>query len=127
MTILEWLGKKTRYTFEDGTLETIIEDRGLNPESDAYQSGITQRDKDLLIADTIFTAVVLSPSSTSSLSQSHNGYQKTIGSETDINQKQKIEYALCIYKMYDDEKAEILENMKSKIKTIPIIDVMIVK
>ena len=123
MTVLEWLSSGTRYSFEQLTFEKIIRDRGCDPDADAYGSEITKRQKDLMEADVIFAAVLLSPSSTSSLSQSHNGYQKTVGSETDRNQDQKINYAIRIYKMYGDERAEILEDTKRKIRFIPIEDV----
>lgn len=124
MTVLEWLRYDSRYTFSDGELTKIIMDRRLNPSDDVYNTpSITDRERELLSADLIFTAVILSPSSTKSLSQSHNGYQKVIGSETDVFQSKKIDIALGIYKKYGDEKAEILENSVKKIKCIPIIDV----
>ena len=124
MTVLEWLSSKTRYTFDDSTFKTIILDRGYDPSDDAYGDGISQKQKDLMVADTIFEAVMLSPSSTPSLSQSHNGYQKTIGSETDVFQSRKIDYALAIYKKYDDEKYEILNGTIDRIKIVAIEDVM---
>jgi dissimilatory sulfite reductase (desulfoviridin) alpha/beta subunit len=76
-----------------------------------------------MTADIIFTAILLSPSNTSSLQQSHNGFQKTVGSEQDFYQDEKIKYAIKIYNKYDDERAEILENSRRKIKFIPIEDV----
>ena len=124
MTVLEWLSSKTRYTFDDDTFKSIALDRGCNPDGDAYGGNVTQKQKDLMIADTIFEAVMLSPSSTPSLSQSHNGYQKTIGSETDVFQSRKIDYALAIYKKYDDEKYEILNGTIDRIKIVAIEDVM---
>lgn len=124
MTVLEWLKYDSRYTFSDGELTKIIMDRRINPSDDVYNTpSITDREKELLSADLIFTAVILSPSSTKSLSQSHNGYQKVVGSETDVFQSKKIDIALGIYKKYDDEKAKIIENSVKKIKCIPIIDV----
>mgnify|MGYP007133723892 CR=1 FL=1 len=77
-----------------------------------------------MTADIIFTAVLLSPSNTASLSQSHSGYQKSIGQEQDFYQDEKIKYAIQIYNIYGDERAEILENVKRKIKQIPIKDVI---
>ena len=124
MTVLEWLSSKTRYTFDDDTFKSIALDRGCDPDDDAYGDNVTQKQKDLMIADTIFEAVMLSPSSTPSLSQSHNGYQKTIGSETDVFQSRKIDYALAIYKKYDDEKYEILNGTIDRIKIVAIEDVM---
>lgn len=76
-----------------------------------------------MTADIIFTAVLLSPSNTASLSQSHNGFQKVIGQEQDFYQDEKIKYAIRIYKLYDDERADILESVKRKITFIPIEDV----
>ena len=123
MTVLEWLEKSTRYTFEEGTFEKIALDRGCNPEDNVYGGNITQRDRDLMTADIIFTAILLSPSNTASLSQSHNGYQKTIGQEQDFYQDDKIKYALAIYNKYDDSKADLLIAAQRKIRFVPIVDV----
>jgi hypothetical protein len=124
MTVLEWLKASTTYSrFDEKNFIKIALDRGCNPDDDVYGENITKRDRDLMEADITFMAVLLSPSNTSSLQQSHNGYQKTIGSEQDFYQDEKIKYAIRIYNLYDDEKAEILEGIKKKIKFIPIEDV----
>ena len=123
MTVLEWLKKKTRYSFEEGNFEVIALDRGVHPDDDVYGANVTKRLRDLMEADIIFTAVLLSPSNTASLSQSHNGYQKSIGQEQDFHQDEKIKYAIRIYTMYGDERAGILESARRKIKFIPIEDV----
>lgn len=125
MTVLEWLKKKTRYSFEEGNFEVIALDRGVQPDDDVYGDNVTKRLRDLMEADIIFTAVLLSPSNTASLSQSHNGYQKTIGQEQDFYQDEKIKYAIRIYKNYDDERGKDLEEYLKdrRIKFIPIEDV----
>ena len=123
MTVLEWLEKKTRYSFTDGNFEVIALDRGLEPTDDVYGEKVDRRLRELMEADIIFTAVLLSPSNTASLSQSHNGYQKTIGQEQDFYQNDKIKYAIGIYQKYDDDKADILMNMQKKIRFVPIEDV----
>ena len=123
MTVLDWLKKKTRYSFEKGNFEVIALDRGVQPDDDVFGANVTKRLRDLMEADIIFTAVLLSPSNTASLSQSHNGYQKTIGQEQDFYQDEKIKYAIRIYNLYDDERADILESVKRKITFIPIEDV----
>lgn len=123
MTVLEWLGKKTRYSFDEGNFEVIARDRGVDPEDDVYGDKVDQRLRELMEADIIFTAVLLSPSNTASLSQSHNGYQKTIGQEQDFYQNDKIKYAIGIYQKYSDSKADILMNMQKKIRFIAIEDV----
>ncbi len=124
MTVLEWLKASTRYTFEEETFKKIAYDRGCDPDEDVYVGSVTERQRQLMTADIIFTAVLLSPSSTSSLQQAHNGYQKTVGSETDYYQDDKITYAIRIYNLYNDERADILESVKKKIKFVPIVDVV---
>ena len=124
MTVLEWLKASTRYSFEEQNFVKIALDRECNPDDDVYGENITLRQRELMTADIIFTAVLLSPSNTASLQQSHNGYQKTIGQEQDFYQDDKIKYAIMIYKKYDDEKADALENSKKKIRQLPIEDVV---
>ena len=123
MTVLEWLKASTRYSFEEQTFVKIALDRECDPTDDVYHGSVTKRQRELMTADIIFTAVLLSPSNTSSFSQSHNGYSKSIGQEQDFYQDEKIKYAIRIYNIYGDERAEILESVKRKIKFIPIEDV----
>jgi len=124
MTVLEWLKASTTYTrFDEQNFVKIALERGVDPDDDAYGENVTKRDRELMTADLIFAAVLLSPSNTSSLQQSHNGYQKTVGSEQDFYQDDKIKYAIRMYRLYDDEKAEILEGIQKKIRFIPIEDV----
>lgn len=124
MTVLEWLKASTTYTrFDEQNFVKIALDRDCNPDDDAYGDNVTKRQRELMTADIIFTAVLLSPSNTSSLQQSHNGYQKTVGSEQDFYQDDKIRYAIRIYNLYDDERAEILDGVRKKIRFIPIEDV----
>lgn len=122
MTVLEWLKASTRYTFEDATFVKIALDREITVTDDV--TTLSVRDKELLTADMIFSAVMFSPSSTSSQSYQHNGFVRNIGSETDIYQSQKINYAKSIYKNYGDPKYDALESLNPKIKTISITDVI---
>lgn len=127
MTVLEWLKASTRYSFEEKTFIKIALDRGCEPESNVYdEKEVTKRQRELMTADIIFTAVLLSPSNTASFSQSHNGYQKSIGQEQDFYQDDKIKYAIRIYNKYDDDRGDELEEMSNakKIKFIPIQDVV---
>ena len=124
MTVLDWLEASTTYTrFGEQNFVKIALDRGCDPYDDVYGDNVTKQQRELMTADIIFAAVLLSPSNTSSLQQSHNGYQKTIGSEQDFYQDDKIKYAIRIYNLYDDERAEILESARKKIRFIPIEDV----
>ena len=105
----------------------IALDRKIDPSWDVYdESMVTEKDRDLMTADLIYMAVLLRPSNTASLQQSHNGFQKTIGGEQDFYQDDKIQYAIRIYKRYNDEKAGDLEELATnrRIKFIPIKDVV---
>ncbi len=127
MTVLEWLEASNMYSsFEEKHYIRIALDRGVDPEADVYdETQVTKRQRDLMDADVIWYAVLKRPSNTSSTSQSHNGYQKTIGSEQDFYQDDKIQYAIRIYKRYGDERGEDLEELTNanKIKFVPIVDV----
>lgn len=125
MTVLEWLQASTRYTFDTVTFEKIALDRDCDPDSDVYGASVTKRQRELMTADIIFTAVLLSPSNTASLSQSHNGYQKTIGQEQDFYQDEKIKYAIRIYNRYEDDRGDTLEELANskRIRFVPIVDV----
>ena len=123
MTILEWLSSSCRYSFEENTFMRIALDRGITDVNEDAMT-LTQEQKYLMTADIIFTAVLLSPSSTASQSASHNNFQRTVGSETDIYQSNKISYALGIYKRYNDPNYEVLISARPKIKLLKIIDVI---
>ena len=123
MTVLEWLKASTRYSFSEQNFIKIALDRECEPTDDVYGPNVTKKQRELMTADIIFTAVLLSPSNTASLSQSHNGFQKTVGQEQDFYQNDKIKYAISIYNKYDDERGDELENAKRKIRFIPIEDV----
>lgn len=123
MTILEWLSSSCRYSFEENTFMKIALDRGITDVNEDAMT-LTQEQKDLMTADIIFIAVLLSPSSTASQSASHNNFQRTVGSETDIYQSNKISYALGIYKRYNDPNYEVLISARPKIKLLKIIDVI---
>lgn len=127
MTVLEWLEASTMYSsFTEKNFVKIALDRGISPDADVYdETVVTKRERDLMTADLIFTAVLLRPSNTASLQQSHNGFQKTVGSEQDFYQDDKIQYAIRIYNKYEDEKGGMLEELvaKRKIKFLAIEDV----
>ena len=123
MTVLEWLKASTRFTLEDISFEKIALDRHCDPTANAYS--VAENVRDLMTADIIFLAVTMSPSSTSSLSQSHNGYQKTIGSEQNFYKSESVKYAMYIYSSNGEGgKAQMLaESQKKPIKLLPIEDV----
>lgn len=130
MTVLEWLKASTRYSFEEQNFIKIALDRGCSPTDDVYnESVVSKEQRELMTADIIFMAVLLSPSNTASLRQSHNGYTKDIGQEQDFYQDDKIKYAIRIYNKYDDDRGSMLDELANakKIRIVPIVDVVRVK
>ena len=126
VTVLDWLRASTLYSsFEDMNLIKIAMDRGVDPNVNVYDDRlVSKKEKDLMEADLIFTAILKKPSNTASLSQSHNGFQQTIGGEHDFRLGDKIRYAISIYRAYGDPRGDILETAtKKKIKFIRIVDV----
>lgn len=70
---------------------------------------LEQKQKDLLLADVLF-AIYLSPDSTSSITQQHGAYTKTVGSQT-INDKKCIyNTMIALYRKWDDEKLDSVEE-----------------
>ena len=122
MTILEWMKAKTRYNFEDTTFQAIAIDREITDTDDA--STLTVRDKELLTADILFTALVLSPSSTSSFSASHNNFQKKEGGETITAASREFDmrWMKSIYAKYADPNYDIINSSERKIKLLSITD-----
>lgn len=113
-------------SFTEKHLVKIALDRGIDPNADVYdETVVTKRERDLMTADLIYTAVLLRPSNTASLSLSHNGFQKTIGQEQDFYQDDKIKYAISLYSQYGDERGDILNEIaRKKIRFVPIVDVV---
>ena len=123
MTVLEWLDASTMYSsLTEKNFEKIARDRNIDPQADVYND-VSKRERDLMTADLIYTAVLMRPSNTASIQQSHNGFQKTIGSEQDFYQDEKIKYAIQLYQLYGDEKATVLDSIRKKIRFIAIEDV----
>ena len=125
MNVLEWLKASSRYNIEDRSYEKIAIDREISVDVDAMTLTIEQ--KELLYADILFVALILSPSSTSSIQCSHNNFSKTIGSESLNNERYLQDKAIMegIYKKYGDARYELLEaGGARKIKMIQIEDVI---
>ena len=124
MTVLEWL-QTAGYNLGENTFVKIALERDCNPNDDVFDTlVVSQKQKDLMRADVIYEAVVMRPSNTSSVSESHNGYQRTVGSESDTYRADKIKIALALYEKWGDAKAEELNGLSKKIRFIHIQDVL---
>lgn len=120
LSTLNWLKAQSGYIYNDEVFQAIAEDRGIEDVSIPH-TDITQRDKELMQADLVFKANIFSPTSTASETQSHAGFTHTVGSQTTTYSKDKIAWALSIYKKYGDSKYDELSESKS-VRQIKVID-----
>lgn len=106
--IIKYISSLTGFVIDKSVCERIAMERGV--ENVTSFSELTQQDKDLLLADVLFT-IYVSPNSSASLTQQHGSYTQTIGSQT-INSKDDIYNTLiALYKKWNDDKLEAAEAM----------------
>lgn len=120
LSTLNWLKAQSGYSFDDDVFQAIAEDRGIEDMSIPHAE-LTQKNKELMQADIVFKANIFSPTSTASVSKSHSGFTHSIGSQTTTYSKDKINWALSIYKKYGDPKYDEISEGKS-IRLIQIKD-----
>lgn len=117
--IIEYLSGLTGYVFDKAVLKRIALDRNVH-EVDDY-SELDKATRDLLFADLLYAAY-LSPNVWASSTQSHGSYTKTIGSQTTYTEDKERLYnqIVNIYKKYDDERLEEIENSDSNLQWLDI-------
>lgn len=118
LTVFEWVNKLTRYLIDEIVLQTICYDRGVDDWSETLYKELTVKQRELIEADVVVNAVMFSPSSTASHSQSHGSYQQMQGAQTDLFQKPKLSWAMQIYKKYGDPKFDELNTDRIRIINI---------
>lgn len=106
--IIEYISTLAGNFVMDASLcKRIAMERGVLDVTDFSQ--LEQKQKDLLLADVLF-AMYLSPNSSSSVTQQHGAYSKTVGSQT-INDKKGIyNTMIALYRKWDDEKLSSVEE-----------------
>lgn len=97
--ILEYIEGLTGFAFDETVLKRIAADRGVDGYT-AY-SQLTQRDKDLLRADLLYTAYC-SPNMMASHTNQHGSYSKTVGAQT-VNRDELLQIFTGIYRRYGEE------------------------
>lgn len=107
--IYKYIEGLTGFVFDKTVIERIALDRGVS-EFTSYDE-LTQRDKDLLRADLLYTAYC-SPNMMANHTHQHGSYSKTVGSQT-VNRDELYKIFFGIYKKYGEEK--ILEGIQGKV------------
>lgn len=117
--IIEYLSGLTGYVFDKAVLKRIALDRNVHEVKD--YSELDKATRDLLFADLLYVAYI-SPNVWASSTQTHGSYTKTIGSQTTYTEDKERLYnqIVNIYKKYDDEKLEEIENSDSNLQWLDI-------
>lgn len=114
--IIDYLGGLTSFVFDKSILERIALDRKVANVS-VYEE-LTKEQKDLCLADLLYTAYV-SPNVIASSTMQHGAYANTVGAQT-INSKQEIYNVMSkIYQKYGDEdKLDLIPNIGGNLQWI---------
>lgn len=106
--IIRYISSLTGFVIDKSVCERIAMERGVDDVTSI--SELSQQDKDLLLADVLFT-IYVSPNSSASMTQQHGSYTQTIGSQT-INTKDDIyNMFIALYRKWNDDKLEAAEAM----------------
>lgn len=117
--IIEYLSGLTNYVFDKAVLKCIALERGVAEVTDYGE--LDKRTIELLEADLLYKAY-FSPNVWASSTQSHGSYTRTIGSQTVYESEKEKIYARfsSIYKKYDDEKLEEVQDLSSTLQWLDI-------
>lgn len=110
--IYKYIEGLTGFVFDKTVIERIALDRGVS-EVTSYDE-LTQRDKDLLLADLLYTAYC-SPNMMASHTNQHGSYSKTFGAQT-VNRDELYQIFMGIYRKYDED--ELLDGIGGRVKWI---------
>lgn len=101
--IITYISSLTGFAIDKSVCERIAIERGVDGVTSIGE--LEQKDKDLLLADLLFT-IYISPNSSASITKKHGDYTQTVGSQT-INDKKCIyNTMIALYKKWNDDKLE---------------------
>ena len=105
--IVEWLGARVGYDIPRQTLVNIVMERGLS--GTASFDDLTAKDKDLLLADTLFYLWSI-PTQTASKSWSHGDATESVGSQIMTDKRNIYNLLMSLYKRWNDPMAELVSE-----------------
>ena len=105
--IVEWLGARVGYDIPRQTLVNIAMERGL--QNVTSFEDLTSKDKDLLLADTLFY-LWSSPTQTASKSWSHGDATESVGSQIMTDKRNIYNLLMSLYKRWNDPMAELVSE-----------------
>lgn len=101
--IVKYICGLTDYDISESVATNIALERGL--ENASYHE-LTKKDKDLLLADVIFS-LALRPKKTASISQSHGGYSVSKSGIEMHNLSELLRYARSLYIKWGEEAPDL--------------------
>ncbi len=117
--LITYMANMTGFTFERGQLENIAMNRGV--QDVMFLSDLTQRDKNLLLADMLMV-IITSPSKTASVTTQHGDYSTTIGSVTIDNTDELRKLMIALYQNPDAELSEIMASYNGGVSWVQEFD-----
>lgn len=120
MTVLDWLKSINGFNLGETSLTVIANTRGISTPEVAEYSVLTAMQRELMSADLILNYVLFQPTTTGSISQSHNGFQQTIGSYSDASVNKRINFAKSIYRKYNDANLAMLNDFGGGIRILTL-------
>ena len=120
MTVLDWLKSINGFNLGETSLTVIANTRGISTPEVAEYSVLTAMQRELMSADLILNYVLFQPTTTGSISQSHNGFQQTIGSYSDASVNKRINFAKSIYRKYNDTNLAMLNDFGGGIRILTL-------
>lgn len=106
-SVIEYMSSLTGFVFDKPVLERIALERGVDEVTSLEE--LTQRDRDLLLADLLFI-IYTSPTQSSSISKKHGSFSLTIGSQYISDKKNIYELMNKLYSKWGDEKLDNLDD-----------------
>lgn len=107
-SIIKYLGSLSSYMFDNSVYERIAVERGVS-DITSYDE-LEQKQKDLLLADLLFT-IYISPSTSSSISKSHGSFSQSIGSQSFGSKEHVYDMMIALYRKWNDEKLDVAESL----------------
>lgn len=108
--IVKWLKNRIGYEVSTEKVEIIVMERGLQNVTDYAE--LTQKDKDLLLADVLFL-LLTSATQTASKSWQSGGTTMSIGAQMLTGKAEFYNMMTGIYEKYNDPKLNIAESLNT--------------
>lgn len=105
--IISYLSSLTGFSFEKPVLERIAMERNVRCATSI--DDLSQRDRDLLLADLLFV-IYTSPTQSASISKKHGSFSLSVGSQYISDKRGIYELMMKLYAKWGDEKADALDE-----------------